>query len=166
MTSKGDDVRALAAAVEELVLGAYRGMARSFDVSRVGLLRLAATDGPIRPTEAADALAVNPSTITRTAAALERDGLVSLDPDARDGRSCLIGVTDAGRTYLARFEEAGVEVFGSVVANWSVEDVRTFRRLIERLGEDWNRRGPVQTRPRPARHPAWRSKQAADEEER
>ncbi len=166
MSEQREDVRALAKAVEELVLGAYRGMARSFDVSRIGLLQLAASSGPLRPTDAADSLAVNPSTVTRTAQALERDGLVGLAPDPRDGRSCLIGVTEAGRAQLARFEEAGIGVFASVVGDWSADDVNTFRRLIERLGEDWARRGPAPTRPRPAVRPAWRSRQTTDEEER
>jgi DNA-binding MarR family transcriptional regulator len=156
------DVERLGTAVSELVEGARRGMARSFDVTRQGLLRLAVTDGPIRPIDAADVLDVNPSTITRTAAALEADGLVAVHPDGQDGRSCRIAATEAGRRAFEESAAAGPRVFAAVIADWPVEDVRRFADYVERLANDWAERGPAATRPRrrPAR-PHWRM--AADE---
>jgi DNA-binding MarR family transcriptional regulator len=159
------EVQRLAVAVSELVEGARRGMARSFDVTRQGLLRLAVTDGPIRPIDAADVLDVNPSTITRTAAALEGDGLVTVQPDGRDGRSCRITATEAGRQAFEASTAAGIRVFANVVAGWPIEDVGRFADYVERLADAWAERGPVATRPRrrPAR-PHWRM--AVDEGQR
>jgi DNA-binding MarR family transcriptional regulator len=157
-----NDVRELAVAVGELVEGARRGMARSYDVTRFGLLRLAATEGPMRPSDAADLLDVNPSTITRTAAALEADGLVHVVADAADGRSCRIAINEAGRRAFDEATQAGVSVFAEVVGDWPAEDVRRFTAYIERLAEAWAERGPDATRPRrrPAR-PHWRMREGA-----
>jgi len=158
MQATKDEVRQLAEAVTTLVEGAYRGMARTYDIARVGLLRLAAAGDPVRPGDAADALDVNPSTVTRYARALEEEGFVRVVADPADGRSCLISASAAGVAELARFSEAGVGVFGAVIQDWSAEDVREFSRLLNRLADDWMERGPIHTRPprRPA-SPRWRT---------
>jgi DNA-binding MarR family transcriptional regulator len=158
MQASREEVRQLAEAVTTLVEGAYRGMARTFDLTRIGLLRLAASGDPVRPSDAADALDVNPSTVTRYARALEEEGFVRVTGDPADRRSCLISATAAGGAELARLAEAGVDVFGAVIQDWSAEDVREFSRLITRLADDWTERGPAHTRPprRPA-SPRWRS---------
>jgi DNA-binding MarR family transcriptional regulator len=154
-------MRALAEAVSELVEGASRGMARSFDVTRIALLRLAATEGPIRPSEAADALAVNPSTVTRYVRALESEGHLDVTEDPADGRSCRISATEAGRAELARVSEAGMAVFAGVVDDWSAEDLQQFSAYIGRLAGAWSERGPVHTRPhRPGTAPRWKTKRA------
>jgi DNA-binding MarR family transcriptional regulator len=158
MQTSKEDVQRLAEAVTTLVEGAYRGMARTFDLTRVGLLRLAASGDPVRPSDAADALDVNPSTVTRYARALEEEGLVRVTGDPADRRSCLISATPAGSAEMARFAFAGVEVFGAVIQDWSAEDVREFSRLITRLADDWMERGPVHTRPaRRSASPRWRT---------
>jgi DNA-binding MarR family transcriptional regulator len=158
MQANREEVRQLAEAVTTLVEGAYRGMAHTFDLTRIGLLRLAASDDPVRPSDAADALDVNPSTVTRYARALEEEGFVRVTADPADRRSCLISATAVGTAELARFAEAGVDVFGAVIHDWSAEDVREFSRLITRLADDWMERGPAHTRPprRPA-SPRWRT---------
>jgi len=158
MQANREEIRRLAEAVTTLVEGAYRGMARSFDHTRVGLLRLAASGDPVRPSDAADALDVNPSTVTRYARALEEEGLVRVTGDPADRRSCLICATTEGAAELARLAEAGVDVFGAVIHDWSAEDVREFSRLITQLADDWMERGPAHTRPlrRPA-SPRWRT---------
>ena len=158
MQASREDVRRLAEAVTALVEGAHRGMARTFDLTRVGLLRLAAAGDPVRPSDAADVLDVNPSTVTRYARALEEEGFVRITGDPADRRSCLISATAEGVAELARLAEAGVDVFGAVIHDWSAEDVREFSRLIARLAGDWMERGPAHTRPprRPA-SPRWRT---------
>jgi DNA-binding MarR family transcriptional regulator len=158
MQATKDEVRRLAEAVTTLVDGAHRGMARTFDVTRVGLLRLAAGGEPVRPSDIADALDVNPSTVTRYVRALEDDGYVRVSADPADRRSCLVAATDAGHAELARLAEAGVDVLADVIRDWSADDVRRFAALIERLAADWARRGPVQTRPpRRGVPPRWRA---------
>ncbi len=157
MQATRDEVRQLAEAVTTLVEGAHRGMARTFDVTRIGLLRLAA-GGPVRPSDVADVLDVNPSTVTRYVRALEDEGHVRVTGDPADRRSCLVAATIDGCAELARFDEAGLDVFAAVVHDWSAEDVRQFARLIDRLAGAWTERGPVQTRPaRRVAQPRWRT---------
>jgi DNA-binding MarR family transcriptional regulator len=159
MQATTGEVRRLADAVMELVEGAHRGMARSYDLNRVGVLRLAAGDEPVRPSDVADILDVNPSTVTRSVRALEDEGLVHVTGDPADRRSCLIAATDQGLAELARYDVAGLDVFGAVIHDWSADDVREFTRLIERLAADWTRRGPVHTRPpRRTAQPRWRAR--------
>ena len=154
-------VRELAEAVTYLVENAYRGMARTFDINRIGLLRLAAAGNPIRPSDAAEALAVSASTVSRYASMLEKEGLVSIVGDSEDGRSCRIGATDRGRDELARFNEAGAAIFAGVIHDWSTDDIQQFTSLISRLAEGWSARGPVSTRPpRAASGPRWRAREA------
>jgi DNA-binding MarR family transcriptional regulator len=158
MQANREEVEQLAEAVTTLVEGAYRGMAHTFDLTRIGLLRLAASGDPVRPSDAADALDVNPSTVTRYARALEEEGFVRVTGDPVDRRSCLISATAEGDAELARFAEAGVDVFGTVIHDWSAEDVREFSRLITRLADDWMERGPAHTRPpRRSASPRWRT---------
>jgi len=153
-----DEVRQLAEAVTTLVEGAYRGMSRSFDLTRIRLLRLVASSAPVRPSDAADTLDVNPSTVTRYARALEVEGFVHVAGDPTDRRSCLISATEAGRAELDRFAEAGLDVFGAVIQDWTAEDVREFTRHITRLADDWTVRGPAHTRsPRRPAAPRWRA---------
>ena len=159
MQATKDDVRRLADAVTGLVEGAHRGMARTYDINRVGLLRLAAGDEPVRPSDVADALDVNPSTVTRAVRALEDERLVRVTGDPADRRSCLIAATDQGLAELARLDDAGLDVFAAVIHDWSAGDVREFTRLIERLAADWAGRGPVHTRPaRQSGQPRWRAR--------
>ncbi len=158
MQANREEIRQLAEAVTTLVEGAYRGMARTFDVTRIGLLRLAASGDPVRPSDAADALNVNPSTVTRYVQALEEEGYVRVMGDPADRRSCLISATAEGGAQLARFAEAGVDVFAAVIHDWNAEDIRQFTRLITRLTGDWMERGPVHSRPpRRAASPRWKT---------
>lgn len=152
-----DEVRRLAEAVTTFVEDAHRGMARTFDVTRIGLLRLVC-EGPVRPSDAADALDVNPSTVTRHVRSLEDEGHVRVTGDPDDRRSCLVCATPEGRAEVARFAEAGVDVFAAVIHDWSPGDVREFARLIDRLAGAWSERGPLQSRPaRHAASPRWRT---------
>jgi DNA-binding MarR family transcriptional regulator len=153
-----EEVQHLAEAVTTLVEAAYRGMSRTFDITHIGLLRLAASGDPVRPTDAAEALDVNPSTVTRYVQTLEAEGYVQIVGDPGDRRSCLVSATPAGRTELARLEKAGVDVFMAVINDWHAEDVRQFTRLLNRLGGAWMKRGPVHSRPpRRAASPHWRT---------
>src|SRR5215469_9599844 len=121
MQATKGEIRRLADAVTGLVEGAHRGMARSYDINRVGLLRLAAGEEPVRPSDVADALDVNPSTVTRSVRALEDEGLVRVTGDPADRRSCLIAATEHGLAELARWDDAGLDVFATVIDDWSAE---------------------------------------------
>jgi DNA-binding MarR family transcriptional regulator len=58
--------------------------------------------GPMTPTELAAADRLQPQSVTRVLAELERDGLVARRPDGTDGRRFRITITAAGRSALRR----------------------------------------------------------------
>jgi DNA-binding MarR family transcriptional regulator len=58
--------------------------------------------GPMTPGELAAAERLQPQSLTRALARLERDGLASREPDHEDRRRSVLAVTEAGRAALAR----------------------------------------------------------------
>jgi DNA-binding MarR family transcriptional regulator len=149
-------VRELNRATFVLVTEAQRGMARAFDLPRVGVLRSVAP-GRLRPSEIGERLDMAPSSVTRHVQALEDAGHVTVEPDPTDARTCLVQATPAGIEELEQLERAGLEAFGEVVRDWEVDDLRTLTRLLHRLTADWAERGASARRQsRPANVPRWR----------
>lgn len=149
-------VRDLSRATFELVSDAQRGMARSFDVPRVGVLRSVAS-GKLRPSEIGERLDMAPSSVTRHVQALEDAGQVSVEPHPDDARTCLVLATQAGLDELDQLERAGLEAFEQVVQDWSERDLQELTRLLRRLAADWSERGATARRqPKPGSVPRWR----------
>ncbi|MBX7553693.1 MarR family transcriptional regulator [Streptomyces sp. NPDC004232] len=101
------------------------------------LLRLGqAPGGRMRRVDLAEALGLTASGVTRGLAPLERIGLVTREPDARDARVAYASLTPTGRRRLAEMrataEETAAEVFA--VRAWSGEDVALLSGLLTRLG--------------------------------
>jgi DNA-binding MarR family transcriptional regulator len=157
-----DPVRRLARAVTTLVTDASRGMSRAFDVNRVGVLGLAVEHPGITPGELAQRLHLPASSVTRHAQALEAAGHLALRRSQRDGRSANVEATAAGIAELAALQEVGAEVFGSVVADWSTEDVERLAELLERLVAAWQQRGDGTLRHR-RRVSRWQHETAPDQ---
>jgi DNA-binding MarR family transcriptional regulator len=118
-----------------------QGQARAFDPVRLGVLQLVTEGGPLRAGEVAEHLGALPSSITRHVKALAEAGLVITEPDPADRRAVLLAATETGRAELRKFLDAGEQVFGAVIADWTTQDVETLTRLLNRLIEAWERRG-------------------------
>ncbi len=110
-----------------------RASAIALDPVHTGVLRLAAERGAVRPSELAEYLDVNPSTITRHVRLLVAAGEVTLSSDATDGRASRVQITDRGRAHLRRVYDSGVESFVALVQGWTNEEVRTLTSLLGRL---------------------------------
>ena len=130
-------LRAASAACTRFVEATSRGTEQVFDPTRVGVLRLAVERGPIRPTELARELGVNPSSITRQVQALHALGHVTVSADPDDGRAFLVEATKGGRAELRSFDAVGLEVFAAVVEEWSEEELRLLTNLLDRMVETW-----------------------------
>jgi DNA-binding MarR family transcriptional regulator len=89
-----------------------------------------------RPSELASAVRLDLSTISRHIQALEADGYVVKVRDPRDGRSCQLKATAAGRAAINRASARRVELFRRAAANWTPQDLSTLVRLLTRLAED------------------------------
>lgn len=110
-----------------------RASAIAMDPVDTGVLRLAAERGRVRPSELAESLDVNPSTITRHVRMLVEDGEVTLSSDTTDGRASLVQITDRGRAHLRRIYDGGVDSFLALVQAWTNDEVRMLTSLLDRL---------------------------------
>ena len=134
-----------------------RGSDQVYDATRVGVLRLAAAHGPMRPTDVAAELDVNPSSITRQVKALHALGHLTIAGDPSDGRAYLVQATDQGRAELRSFDDKGLEVFATVVEDWSEQDLQLLTTLLNRMVDTWARTGQDKRAEVHARKPAVRA---------
>jgi DNA-binding MarR family transcriptional regulator len=89
-----------------------------------------------RPSELAAAVRLDLSTISRHVQALEADGYLVKVRDPRDGRSCRLKATAAGRAAIKRAAARRVELFRRATAHWTPQDLRTLVELLTRLAAD------------------------------
>ncbi|MEU2357124.1 MarR family transcriptional regulator [Streptomyces misionensis] len=130
------------------LMRAQAALARRFDARLGGLhgvsladftllLRLSqAPGGRMRRVDLAEALGLTASGVTRALAPLERIGLVTREPDARDARVAYASLTGTGREQLSRMrataEETADELFAAPA--WDERDVPLLAGLLSRLG--------------------------------
>lgn len=69
--------------------------------------------GQLPMSKATARLQVHPTSMTNAVDRLEHAGLVARSPHPRDGRTTLVGITDAGRALVAEATEALNKVFRS-----------------------------------------------------
>ncbi len=87
-----------------LLLGRRMRAARPRDsVTLAGLAILGALRrlGPVPAVRLAEEERLQPQSLTRLIAGLERDGLIAREPDPADGRALLLGLTPRGAAVLA-----------------------------------------------------------------
>ncbi len=107
-------------------------------LERGALIVLARLDefGPIRPSELARILSVEPSTATRHIQDLERRGLVDKHPDPSDGRSCVVDLTIEGRSALGRYRAARRELFEEILGDWDVDQLAALATGLDRFNNE------------------------------
>ncbi|MEU1010671.1 MarR family transcriptional regulator [Streptomyces sp. NPDC005890] len=101
------------------------------------LLRLGqAHGGRMRRVDLAEALGLTASGVTRGLAPLERIGMVTREPDARDARVAYAALTATGRRRLTEMlstaEETAAEIFARPA--WPAADIAGLATLLTRLG--------------------------------
>jgi DNA-binding MarR family transcriptional regulator len=86
--------------------------------SVMAVLSLLADDGELRMGALATRLRVDTSVISRTVAAAQHLGLVSRRSDPRDGRACLLSLTERGKQTLVDRRNQRLRLLSSVVDGW------------------------------------------------
>ena len=89
--------------------------------------------GPIRPGDLAQREFVSAPTMTRTLRDLEKMGLVSRQPDASDGRSILVSVTQKGEHEVLRARSARAELLAELLGKLDRDDVSALRDALAAL---------------------------------
>jgi DNA-binding MarR family transcriptional regulator len=104
------------------------GVALLFKLERHG-------DSPLRVTDLADLLGVDPPTVTRKVQHLERLGFVTRGADAEDGRATRIQLTQDGRDTLDRVLKAHREFLARLFEQWSEKELSTFASMLGRFSQ-------------------------------
>ena len=124
---------------------AARRLARRFDrlFAPLGLTSgqfstLAALSGNWQPRlgELAEFLAMDPTTMTAAARALERDGLLALEPDPGDRRARRPRLTDAGRQVMRQAVPLWEAEHARLQAGFTPAERETLTRLLGRLAQE------------------------------
>jgi DNA-binding MarR family transcriptional regulator len=97
------------------------------------LLQVIAAHGQVHPSELAEELGVNQSSITRQVQALEDEGDVIVSADPMDLRACIIRLSDGGQNKMYELTQIGVDRFSKFVSDWDAEEVRTLTLLLLKL---------------------------------
>jgi DNA-binding MarR family transcriptional regulator len=74
--------------------------------------------------------------VNRACKVLEERGLALRQPNAADGRSHLLELTDAGRAMHGQIMPLALEMERRLFASFSEEEVETFRSLLGRVREE------------------------------
>ena len=138
------DVRDVAAALRVsmgLLLRRLRqvGVPGELTVPETSALARLDRNGPATSSELARVEQISPQSMGATLSALEARGLVTRDPDARDGRRILLSVTDAGRQLLRDKRDARTEHLArALAAGFTREELGQLMAaapLLERLAQ-------------------------------
>jgi DNA-binding MarR family transcriptional regulator len=89
--------------------------------------------GPLRIGELATMLGIDNSTLTPQAQRLERAGLVTREPDPKDGRVALLTITSDGRRVLENLQRSRREILLERIRDWSDTDRAAAAAALSRL---------------------------------
>ncbi|WP_169164643.1 MarR family winged helix-turn-helix transcriptional regulator [Cellulomonas taurus] len=112
------------------------------DRSAYLVLGVLTTQGPRSVNAIADALRLDPSTVTRQVLAMERAGHVSRTVDDTDRRVTVVAATDEGRAALAETREIRGGIYREVLADWTEQERTALATALHRLNvdlDDWGR---------------------------
>ena len=99
------------------------------------LLRTLEVSGASTVNALADALDLDPSTAARQVAAMKRKGLVSTQPDPRDGRAVLVTPTTHGLQQMRRMQQARRDRLAELLDEWPPEEQVALGRVLRRLND-------------------------------
>lgn len=92
--------------------------------------------GPVRLTELAHALGLDPSSVSRQVTALERSGWVVREKDPQDQRAQRLELTDKGRVVVGLLREARQQALRELTPDWSEQDITDLTSRLARLNTD------------------------------
>jgi DNA-binding MarR family transcriptional regulator len=101
------------------------------------VLKVLATEGPMRSSALAERIESDPSTVSRQVAALVKNGLLERRADPEDGRACLLVPTAKADAVLEEHHAIRLEHFRRMLGDWGDRDLSRFAALLRRFTEDF-----------------------------
>ena len=113
----------------------YKHQVNGNRVDRMALMVLGtlAHCGPSRLTTVAERTGLDPSTVSRQVADLEKAGLLARDIDPEDRRAIALKATAKGQQVLNRLSHGRRKRLERMLSDWSPDDIRTLGRLLGQL---------------------------------
>lgn len=105
---------------------------------RAGLaaLHMLGHAGELRLSELAEALGLDPSTVSRQVRSLEDSGLVTRREDPEDRRAYHLALSDSGSATLNDLRGRRRDLLASALVDWSPRDRQRLAALLGRLADD------------------------------
>jgi DNA-binding MarR family transcriptional regulator len=124
-TRGADNVETIAAGLEQtaVLLAGYLPGRQGITFTAGLALAMLDRQGAVRLTALASAIGITQPSTSQLVQRLEDKGLVTRTSDPGDGRAALIAITDAGRSFLAERQRAGLNRLADLLATLSAEDV-------------------------------------------
>ena len=92
--------------------------------------------GPVRLTELASALGLDPSSVSRQVTALERSGWLAREDDPTDRRAARLTLTATGRAVVEALAQARTEALARLTPGWNDTDLDALATTLARLNHD------------------------------
>jgi DNA-binding MarR family transcriptional regulator len=103
--------------------------------SVIAVLGLLSDHGELRLGALAGGLGVDTSVVSRTVAVAVQRGLVARRPDPRDGRACLLSLTERGVECLAERRNQRLRLLAAVIDDWEPGSAEALLAGLTRLGD-------------------------------
>lgn len=108
----------------------------SCDKAGLVLLGQLAEQGPMRLSDLATAVQLDPSTVSRQVRALCEGGFTVAVADPDDKRARLLEISAKGRAEVQAVAQELADVLGRAISGWPHDDVATLTALLARLGDE------------------------------
>ena len=103
------------------------------DPASLFVLHQVAANAPVRLTELARCMALDPSTVSRHVRQLELNGYLTRTGDPADRRAARLTLTDQGQAVMDEAMRARVAILDQALAGWTEADLDTLTTLMTRL---------------------------------
>ncbi|MCW2674208.1 MAG: MarR family transcriptional regulator [Frankiales bacterium] len=135
------EIAALVRGLKDLNNHAIAASGIKLEPAGVHVIGRLATLGPVRLTELAQALGLDPSSVSRQVTAVERAGYVSREGDPDDGRATLLVLTEKGRQAAASVQQKRAQALKVLTPGWSDTDHEELAARLARLNNDLSAHG-------------------------
>lgn len=123
-------------ALHGVLHGLKRSMGDAVDRATFSVLAVVRRAGSLRPTELAERVGLDGSTVSRHVSNLADRGLVERTRDPEDARAQRVALTEAGEAYLDRLWAERAAALDVALDHWSAADRGRLVALLQRLAED------------------------------
>jgi DNA-binding MarR family transcriptional regulator len=105
------------------------------DPASLFVLHQVAANAPVRLTELARCMALDPSTVSRHVRQLQAGGYLARTGDPDDRRAARLRLTEQGQAVMDEAMRARIAILDQAVDGWTEEDIDTLTTLITRLAD-------------------------------